>query len=298
MTEVRLGGGLDAVGAAPEVHRVEVGVEDLLLGLGAVDLEGEDRLLELARVGGGGVHVVVLDVLLGEGGGALGVAAAEVVPQGTQDALGIHPVVGVEGGVLGGHDGVAHVVRQRGGVDDGAVDLGEVAHLRGAVRIVDRGGLRLGELVGAGDVDDGVGHDEQSHQRGDEGEEAAQEEAPAGDPAHDPALAGARVVEEPTASGGGRLVLASLAPAGRAAPAGDPGGLGGLAGLGRLAGRLGGLTGLAGARGLRQLLAGGSTGGTLVGAPSHVRLDSFGVGTDEGSRRARSAPGRWYGRCC
>lgn len=47
MAEVRLRGGFDAVGAAPEVDRVEVGAEDLLLGQLPVDLNGHDRLLEL-----------------------------------------------------------------------------------------------------------------------------------------------------------------------------------------------------------------------------------------------------------
>ena len=216
MAEVRLRGGLDAVGAAPEVDRVEVGAEDLLLGQLPVDLNGHDRLLELAQVGAGRIDVVVLDVLLGQGGGALAVAPAQVVPQGADNALGIDAVIGVEGAVLTGDDGVADVVGDRRGVDNGAVDLREGAHLGGAVRVEHGGGLGLGELAGLGDLDRVVGDDEGRGDRRDEKEEAAEEEAPAGDPAHDGALAGPRVVDDPTTAPAG---LARSRLAGAAGPA-------------------------------------------------------------------------------
>ena len=218
VAEVRLRGGLDAVGAAPEVDRVEVGAEDLLLGQLPVDLNGHDRLLELAQVGAGRIDVVVLDVLLGQGGGALAVAPAQIVPQGADDALGIDAVIGVEGAVLTGDDGVADIIGDRRGVDNGAVDLREGAHLGGAVRVEHGGGLGLGELAGLGDLDRVVGDDEGRGDRRDEEEEAAEEEAPAGDPAHDGALAGPRVVDDPTTTapvGPARSRLA--APTGSAA---------------------------------------------------------------------------------
>ena len=111
VTEIGLAGGLDAVGGSAEVHRVEIGAEDLRLGLRSVDLEGHDGLLELARVGTGRIDVVVLDVLLGEGGGSLGPPATGVVDEGPQDSLRVHTAIGVEAPILGGHDGVAHMGR-------------------------------------------------------------------------------------------------------------------------------------------------------------------------------------------
>ena len=225
LPEERLGGRVDTVGPAPEVHRVEVGVENLLLGLGVVDLDRHNGLLELTRVGSRGIHVVVLDVLLGKCRGTLLGAAGEVVPQRPDNTLGVNALVAVEGAVLTGHDGVAHVVRQGGGVDNVAVHLGEPAHLRGAVVVVhDRGGGQ-GELGDVGDLDHRVGGNEAAEEQGDHEQEGAQHEPPAGHPAPDRPLARPRVVEEATPpSGAGPLGVL-------AAPGWSPGGPGLLLGL-------------------------------------------------------------------
>ena len=201
MAEERLGGRLDPVGAAPVVNGVEVGAEDLLLAHLPIDLDGHDGLLELAAVGGSRIHVVVLDVLLRESRGPLEPAAAHIVDEGASDAPGIDAVVGVEAPVLAGDDGVADVVGQGARVDDGAVDLRELAHLGRAVGVVDGGRLGLRELAGLGDLDHRVGDDEGPHDGDDEEEEGPQVEAPAGDPAHDRPLARARVVDQTTALG-------------------------------------------------------------------------------------------------
>ena len=70
LAEVVLGGGFDAVAAAAEIHLVGVLLEDLLLGVGLLQPQGEDDLLELAvqaalALGGHRAHQ-----LHGEGGGA------------------------------------------------------------------------------------------------------------------------------------------------------------------------------------------------------------------------------------
>src|SRR5665809_146893 len=69
--EVGPGSSLDAVRAATVVDRVEVVLQDRVLGLLLVDLDRDDELFELAgdRLVLG--QEVVLDVLLGDGGAAL-----------------------------------------------------------------------------------------------------------------------------------------------------------------------------------------------------------------------------------
>ena len=47
--EVGVRRGIDAVGSGAEVDDVEVALEDLVLGVVALDLDGQQRLLDLAR---------------------------------------------------------------------------------------------------------------------------------------------------------------------------------------------------------------------------------------------------------
>ena len=70
---VRLGRGLDAVGALAQVDRVEVVGQDPLLGLFLADLHRHEDLLDLAaeRLLGTDAGVEVPDELLGDGGAAL-----------------------------------------------------------------------------------------------------------------------------------------------------------------------------------------------------------------------------------
>ncbi len=87
LAEVELRGGLEAVHAAAEVDLVAVEGEDLLLGEGALDLDGEVGFLELAGRGAVGGEEQIARQLHGERGGALGAAvAAEVVPERAGDA--------------------------------------------------------------------------------------------------------------------------------------------------------------------------------------------------------------------
>ncbi len=105
----------DAVGAEAEIDLVEIELEDLVLGIGPLDLQREQRLLDLA----GERHLVgqqeVLGDLLGDGRGALRPPARTVVLQvdraGARDALEVEPVVLVEILVLGGQEGVDHHLR-------------------------------------------------------------------------------------------------------------------------------------------------------------------------------------------
>ena len=71
MTKVGLGGFLHTVCTTAVVNGVEVVTQNLLLGLGLVNLDRQESLLELTHVRVGGVYVVVLHVLLGQGRGTL-----------------------------------------------------------------------------------------------------------------------------------------------------------------------------------------------------------------------------------
>ena len=92
VVEERLGRCLDAVGAAAEVDGVEVALEDLLLVQLLLDLERDDRFLDLALVALLARQVEDLDVLLGDRRGTLAVVAAGVGEQCAQDALGSMPL--------------------------------------------------------------------------------------------------------------------------------------------------------------------------------------------------------------
>ncbi len=176
--EVGAGGGLDAVGPPPEVDRVEVPLEDLLLLHLPLDLEGEDRLLGLAGPGAVLAEVEDLDVLLGDRRGALGVAAGRVVERRPEDPLGVEPLVGPERAVLRGDDGVLDVVGDLAQLDAGAVLLGELPEDRLAVGVVDIARLGLEPLVRVRDVGSGVGDGEQHEPEDEDG--AADDAEPLG----------------------------------------------------------------------------------------------------------------------
>ena len=96
-----VGGGVDAVGAVPEVDGVEVQLEDQLLGVVLLDRDGERGLLDLAAQRLLRAQQRRLDVLLGDRRAALGaLAGPDVDVRGTGDGLGIDTVVHPEPLVL------------------------------------------------------------------------------------------------------------------------------------------------------------------------------------------------------
>ncbi len=154
LAEVGLGRRLDAARASPEVDRVEVVLEDLVLAALLVQLDGDDDLLELALDGLVAGQEGVLDVLLRDGRPALGRTALQRDLDRAGDAARAYAVVGVEGTVLGGEEGLLHVVGDRGQRDVLAVGAaGQPTHLGLAVGEVDGRDLRLRRRVGLGDVD-------------------------------------------------------------------------------------------------------------------------------------------------
>ena len=104
-----------AVGAEAEIDFVEIELEDLFLGIGALDLEREQRLLDLALERDLVGQKEVLGDLLGDGGGALRTAARSIglhiEHAGADDAAEVETVVLVEILVFGGEEGVDHHLR-------------------------------------------------------------------------------------------------------------------------------------------------------------------------------------------
>ena len=230
LAEVRLRGRLDAVRAAAVVDRVEVVLEDLVLGLLLVDLQRDEDLARLARQRAVLGEEVVLHVLLGDRRPTLRrLPALDGDPHGARDARGRDAVVAVEVLVLGREHRLLHRVghlgqRHRLAV---AVGVGEAGHLGLAVGVVDDGGLGRRDLVRLGDV---------GHRVGDPDPDDTEDEEHPGRPqrAHGPLPPG----------GAGRRTPRRTAAGRSGGPGGACGGGGsrGLCGLG-----LGAGTGLAGA---------------------------------------------------
>ncbi|CAD5951088.1 protein of unknown function [Streptomyces sp. KY75] len=185
---VRLGGRLDAAGAASVVGGVDVPGEDLALGLVLVDLERDHQLLELAGDRRVLRQVVVLHVLLGDGRATLLALAAERVEQRAGRALEVDAVVLVEGLVLRGDEGVLHLLGHLGQVDDLPVDAAVGPGEHGAVAVLVDVALPLGQLVGGGDVDVQVERAEGAHAQQDDPEERTQQLLPREESAYAAAL--------------------------------------------------------------------------------------------------------------
>src|SRR5690606_29536119 len=201
---VGLGGGLDAVGVAAEVTGVEVALEDLVLALLPVQLDGDEELLHLAGDGLLLAQVVVLHVLLGDGGAGLLALAGGRVPGGADHRFGVDGGLGVEVPVLGGED------RVPGGLGDAVegdvlpVDLA-VPGDDGAVGVQVDVGLLGRQGVGGRDLHQVVAEEEGPDQQQGADDEGAEHHPPGGDqtaPAGAPALAPRRALR-----GVGRLWL-------------------------------------------------------------------------------------------
>jgi hypothetical protein len=162
---------------AAVVAGVDVAREDLVLGLLAVHLQGDDQFLQLARDGLVLRQVEVLDVLLGDRRTTLLALAGEGVDQTAGRALEVDAGVVVEGLVLGGDEGHPDALGDLVQVDELAVDVA-VAGERIAVAVLvdvallDRGGVALGH------VDHQVQSDEGDHPEQAEAEERPEELLP------------------------------------------------------------------------------------------------------------------------
>ena len=97
LAEIVQGGGGDAVIAHAEIDLVEIELEDLVLRVGLLDAEGEQRLLDLADVARLVGQEEVLGDLLGDGRGALRALARaailEIGEEGAHDAFGVDAIM-------------------------------------------------------------------------------------------------------------------------------------------------------------------------------------------------------------
>ena len=209
--EEGVGGRLDAVRPAAEVDGVEVALEDLLLGLLLLHLQGEEGLLDLALEGALLREVEDLDVLLGDRGRTLGGVALRVREGRPEDALRVDALVGPEGAVLGGDRGVLHDLRDVRERDRLTVLVRELAQLGLAVGVVDVGRLGLVRRVRVGDLGALVGEEEDpaDHQAGhDQADQSLAEQfAPPGT-----GTAGLAVGPSVSRAAGGRLSLTATHP--------------------------------------------------------------------------------------
>jgi hypothetical protein len=117
--EIDACGHLDAVGAVPEVDRVQVRGQDPVFRPAALELPSERGLLELAADRALALRVRVLDELLGDRRSALHqLLVADVCPDRAHDPLEVDPAMLPEPSVLDRHDGLLHHGRDLIGVDD------------------------------------------------------------------------------------------------------------------------------------------------------------------------------------
>jgi len=132
---VEVGCGFDAVAAVAGVDLVAVEAQNLLLGVLALDLHGQHRLLNLAPDRLVRFEEQVAGKLLGHRAGALGHATLpQVVPQRAHDPLEVDPGMFVEVGVLGGDQRVQEALGDLTEADQGSPFLGEIGHEGAVVR--------------------------------------------------------------------------------------------------------------------------------------------------------------------
>ncbi len=214
LSEVGLRGRLDPVGAAAEVDGVEVVLQDGVLGAGAVELDRDEDLANLAPKGPGLGQVGVLGVLLGDGRAALlDAAAAQVGQHRAGDAGHRDPGLGVVVAVLGGEHRLAHLLRHPRQRDVGSVLRPQPTDLGSPVGVGHHGGLRGADIAGVGHLGGGIDDPNQDNEQAEQGERGQQQDAPGPPAPADGALCG------PGGDGGTRHDLgrprARLEPAGR-----------------------------------------------------------------------------------
>ncbi len=136
MAEVHARRLLDAVGAVPEVDRVEIGGEDAVLRPLLLELPRQSCLLELALERTAALDVGVLHELLRDRRAAFDHGTvAQVLPDGARDPADVDAPVLEEPAILDRDDGLLHDVRDLLGLHDDpglvAAEHGEHAAVRG-----------------------------------------------------------------------------------------------------------------------------------------------------------------------
>ena len=124
----------EAVGTLTQVDLVDIDLQDFVLGQARLDLEGQQRLVQLARQRFLAAEEEIPGHLHGNGGGALTPASrTQVGVSRPDDPLVVHPGMLVEALILGGEDGAFHDFRDFDYGNDGSALLAELSD-QGAFR--------------------------------------------------------------------------------------------------------------------------------------------------------------------
>ena len=110
LAEIGVGGGVHAVAPLAQVDIVEVGLQNIVLGVLLLKLQGTEDLHDLSFHGDLIVAGHVLDQLLGQGRAALDAPAGEHQADGLGRADPVHAVVLVKALVLNGHGGILQIL--------------------------------------------------------------------------------------------------------------------------------------------------------------------------------------------
>ena len=145
------GGGAHSIGARPEVDRVEIELQDLVLFICPLQVRGDERFPNLALYGDVGSHEVVFRHLLGDGGPAQVGLIEKVVHRGPGDGGEVDSLMLVEVVVLGGQHRVDHHLGDlcygQGFGDPPVVQLGQEFSV-GGIHPGDTGQVGEGEVNG------------------------------------------------------------------------------------------------------------------------------------------------------
>ena len=123
---------------------VQVALQDLVLGIPVLQLQGQVGFLDLSLIALFRRKQGVFDQLLGNGGSALGSGGSQVGNKRADNTLQVHTAVGIEAGILHSDKRVAEHLRHGVQGHQHAVFRSFVFRDQVAVGIIDKGGLRLG----------------------------------------------------------------------------------------------------------------------------------------------------------
>src|SRR5947208_6434209 len=201
--EVRLRGGLDAVGVIAVVDGVQVAGEDLVLRPAAAELDREARLLDLALEGALAAGVQVADELLRDRRSAFDdLAGADVAPERAGDPDVVDAAVLVEAAVLDRDRGRRQPARHPAEADGLAVplrrDRAEERSVRGVDErvLTDRDRPQRAEITADGERRARTEAGEQGDRRDGQGRAGEQRSGPPATPAAVEAVAPVQAVLE------------------------------------------------------------------------------------------------------
>ena len=142
-TEVTLGSHLHAVVILPQVDRVQIALQDLILGIPVFQLQRQVSLLDFPLVALFRRKQRVFDQLLGDCGTALCPGRSQVGNKGADDTLQVYAAVGIETRILHRDERVAQPLWHGAQGNQHAVFRAFVFGNQIIIGIIDKGCLRL-----------------------------------------------------------------------------------------------------------------------------------------------------------